>query len=210
LKINLEDLEIIYINLPEFVNRNQTMKNMLSHYGLSAFRSEGIGYENHKGYDLVADAHLKALNSSSAQQVLILEDDCIPHNYRNQIEVPDDADIVYLGIHGHKHYRKRISPEVWRISGMLTAHAILYLTERGKNILIEAQQLTSKRKYAFDVSLAKLQNRVNTYALNSPIWYQKDYPELTKFNIDELDGRAFEIYGGGCLDYEEPITFTKS
>jgi hypothetical protein len=208
-KINLKDLEIVYINLPEFVNRNQTMLNMFSYYGLSASRVEGVGYEMHKGYDLVADAHLKALNYSSAQRVLILEDDCIPHDYKEEFEVPDDADIVYLGVHGHKHYRERISPEVWRVSEMLTAHAILYLSQRGRDLLRQAHELTKEKKYPFDVSLAKLQKTVNTYALNSPIWYQKDYPELTKFNLDELGDKIIDVYGGGCDDYKEPIEFDK-
>jgi peptidoglycan/xylan/chitin deacetylase (PgdA/CDA1 family) len=208
MKINLKDLEIVYINLSTYVNRNQSMLNMFDHYGMSASRVEGVGHEMHKGYDLVADAHLKALNYSSAERVLILEDDCIPHDYREEFEVPDDADIVYLGMHGHKHHRERVSPEVWKISEMLASHAILYLTPDGKNILRQAHELTREKKYPFDVSLARLQKTVNTYALNSPIWYQKDYPELTKFNLDELEGKTIDLYGGGPDDYDEPISFS--
>jgi hypothetical protein len=207
LRIKLEDLEIVYINLSEAVNRNQSMVNMLSHCGLRASRVEGILASANQEYDVVADSHLKALNSSSAEKLLILEDDCVPHNYRNEIEVPDDADIVYLGIHGYQHARERISPELWKVSGMIAAHAILYLTQQGKDILIEAQKLTKDKKYAFDVSLAKLQNKVNTYALNSPVWYQKDYPELTKFELDNSEHMTFGMYGGVSRDYEEPIRF---
>lgn len=206
MKINLKDLEIKYINLPSYVNRNQSMINMLNYYGLKASRVEGVT-RAYQRYDVVADAHRKALDSSSAKQVLILEDDCIPHNYRQEFEVPDDADIVYLGIHTYSHLRERISPEVWKISGMLASHAILYLTQHGKNILIESQKLSKNKKHAFDVSLAKLQKKVNTYALNNPIWYQKDFPELTKFNLDELKNESFEAYGGGCTDYAKPLIF---
>jgi hypothetical protein len=207
LKIKLEDLEIVYINLPEAVNRNQSMVNMLSHYGLSFSRVEAILADPKQEYDVVADSHLKALNSSSAEKLLILEDDCVPHNYKNEFEVPDDADIVYLGIHGYKHVREKVSPELWKVSGMISAHAILYLTQQGKNILIEAQKLTKDKKYPFDFSLAKLQNKVNTYALNRPIWYQKDYPELTKFDLDSSEHMTFDAYGGGYRDYEEPLRF---
>jgi hypothetical protein len=207
LRIKLEDLEIVYINLSEAVNRNQSMVNMLSHYGLRFSRVEAILSGPHQKYDVIADSHIKALESSSAEQLLILEDDCVPHNYRNEIEVPDDADIVYLGIHGYEHVRERVSPELWKISGMLAAHAILYLTQRGKDILIEAQKLTKDKKYPFDVSLAKLQNKVNTYALNSPIWYQKDYPELTKFELDNSEHMTFGLYGGGYRDYDSPLRF---
>lgn len=181
------------------------MVNMLNHYGLSASRVEGvIPFE--QGYDVIADAHLKALNSSSAERLLILEDDCVPHNYRNEFEVPDDADIVYLGLATYGTPKDRVSQEIWRVSGMAGAHAILYLTQRGKNILLEATQLTKDKKYGFDISLSKLQHKVNTYALNSPIWYQKDLLEITKFNADDPD-ITVDYYGGGYPDYEEPLKF---
>lgn len=207
MKINLKDLEIVYINLSTYVNRNQSMLNMFEHFGLNASRVEGVAPEVQPGYDVIADSHLKALNSSSAEQVLILEDDCIPHNYRDEIEVPNDADVVYLGIHCLKHYKQRVSSEVWKVSGMVGAHAILYLTQRGKDFLAEAVQLTKDEKYGFDVSLGSLQHKVNTYALNSPIWYQKDIPELTKFNEDDLNIIS-DYYGGAYPDYAEPIDFS--
>lgn len=207
MKVNLKDLEIVYINLLEYVNRNQTMLNMFEHFGLNALRVEGVAPEVQPGYDVIADSHLKALNSSSAERVLILEDDCIPHNYRDEIEVPDDADVVYLGIHSLKHSKQKVSPEVWKVSGMVGAHAILYLTRRGRSFLAEAVQLTKDKKYGFDVSLAKLQYKVNTYALNSPVWYQKNIPELTKFNEDDLKTNN-DYYGGAYPDYDEPISFS--
>jgi hypothetical protein len=206
MKINLKDLEIVYINLETYVNRNQTMLNMFNSIGLEASRVEGVAPETQPGYDVIADSHLKALNSSWAERILILEDDCVPHNYRNEIEVPDDADVVYLGVHCLKHYKQRVSPEVWRISGMVGAHAILYITQRGKDFLAEAVQLTKDEKFGFDVSLGTLQHKVNTYALNSPSWYQKDIPELTKFNLDDSD-IVSDYYGGAYPDYETPLQF---
>ena len=207
MKINLKDVEIIYINLPNYVNRNKSMINMLEHYGLKYKRVDGIVSGN-QDYDIIADAHRKALDFSSAEQVLILEDDCIPHIYREEFDVPDNADIVYLGLHGYEHGKEKVSKEVWKIFKMIGAHAILYLTQQGKDILKEAQQLTKDKKYGFDDSLAELQHKVNTYALNSPIWYQKNYPELTKFNLGEVENVTFGHYGGGCSDYEEPIVFS--
>jgi hypothetical protein len=206
LKINLKELEIRYINLPTYVNRNQSMINMLNYYGLKASRIEGIPRGIYKNYDIIADSHRKALNSSSAEQVLILEDDCIPHNYRQEFEVPDDADIIYLGLHTYGHPVERVSEEIWRVSGMAGAHAILYLTQRGKDILIQAQKLSRTKKHGFDISLGKLQHKVNTYALNSPIWYQGDLPDLTKFNADDSE-IVPDYYGGFFSDYDDPVVF---
>jgi hypothetical protein len=202
LKINLKDLEIIYINLPSYVNRNQSMINMFSYYGLKASRVEGIT-RTYQKYNVIGDAHRKALDSSSSEHVLILEDDCTPHNYRQEFEVPDDADIVYLGLHTYGHPKERISEEIWRVSGMAGAHAILYLTQRGKDILIEAQK---NRKQGIDISLSELQHKVNTYALNSPIWYQNNMPDSTKFNADD-NGIVPNYYGGDFEDYDSPLIF---
>jgi hypothetical protein len=206
LKINLKELEIRYINLPAYVNRNQSMINMLNYYGLKASRIEGIPRGIYKNYDIIADSHRKALNSSSAEQVLILEDDCIPHNYRQEFEVPNDADIIYLGLHTYGHPVERVSEEIWRVSGMAGAHAILYLTQGGKDILIQAQKLSRTKKHGFDISLGKLQHKVNTYALNSPIWYQGDATALTKFNADDAE-IVSDYYGGFYSDYDKPVVF---
>jgi hypothetical protein len=181
------------------------MVNMLNHYGLTASRIEGIVSVD-QGYDVIADAHRKALNFSSAEQVLILEDDCIPHNYREEFEIPDDADIVYLGLHGYGHPEEKISEDIYKVSGMAGAHAILYLTEAGKNVLVEAQKITKDKVIGFDIALAQLQHKVNAYALGSPIWYQRDLIEITKFNADDSN-IVSEYYGGGFSDYEEPIVF---
>lgn len=206
MKINLKELEIRYINLPAYVNRNQSMINMLNYYGLKASRIEGIPRGIYKNYDIIADSHRKALNSSSAEQVLILEDDCIPHNYRQEFEVPNDADIIYLGLHTYGHPVERVSEEIWRVSGMAGAHAILYLTQGGKDILIQAQKLSRTKKHGFDISLGKLQHKVNTYALNSPIWYQGDATALTKFNADDAE-IVSDYYGGFYSDYDKPVVF---
>ena len=92
MKVNLKNLKIAYINVPRYPNRNQTMINMLEHYGLNYYRVEGSMLENH---DPIAKSHLIALEGNPD---IILEDDCLPFNYREEIDIPDDADVVFLGI----------------------------------------------------------------------------------------------------------------
>jgi len=205
LKINLKDVEIIYINLDSYVNRNQSMINMLNHCGLTASRVEGIVSAD-QGYDVIADAHRKALDFSSAEQVLILEDDCIPYSYRKEFDVPEDADIVYLGLHGYGHPKEKVSQEIYKVSGMAGAHAILYLTKAGKSVLLEAQKITQNELIGFDIALGKLQHKVNTYALTRPMWYQKDAMDITKFNAGDLEVLV-GYHGGGNPDYKEPLEF---
>jgi hypothetical protein len=201
MKINLKSLKVAYINIDGYPNRDKTMQGMLEFYGLDYQRVEGV---TETPYDPIADSHIRALETGAS---LILEDDCLPFDYREEFEVPDDADIVYLGIHGYGVIKHRVSADIWKVSNMLAAHAILYITDKGKDILREARDLTESKRNGFDDNLAFLQHKVNTYALNSPIWYQKDFPELTAFKIEDSDGIQFGHYGGWSKDYPEPITF---
>ena len=174
---------------------------MLDYFGFNYSRVEGV---RGMPYDNVAEAHFNAIESLDGEGI-VLEDDCIPYNYRSHIDIPDDADIVYLGIHGYNFDNvKRVSPDMWSIKWSLSAHAILYLTEKGKDLAKEAIVLEREGSgVGFDYQLANLLYKTNTYALNSPLWYQRDYPELTAFNVG--DKGIFGLYGGEGIDY--PIVY---
>jgi hypothetical protein len=61
---------------------------MLDSYGLSYSRVPGVRLEE---FDPIAQAHLNALEHLTGTG-LILEDDCLPFDYREEIEVPGDFD----------------------------------------------------------------------------------------------------------------------
>jgi len=202
--INLTSLKVAYINLKEYPNRNATMVNMLTHYGLDFVRVEGV---KHDKFDPIASAHLNALGTGAD---LILEDDCVPFNYRDTIEVPDDADVVFLGIStGTTHTTKpkyiKLSAEIYKLYDMTTTHAILYITEAGRKWLRNAHDNTAIENVGFDISTAKLLPSINAYGLNTPIWYQFDLGSQTKLTLDEAL-LSDEYFGGGYPDYAAPIT----
>jgi hypothetical protein len=202
--INIKNLNVAYINLEEFPNKNQTMINMLTNFGLNYFRVKG---ESSVEYDPVAISHLNALNSGAN---LILEDDCLPTEwYRDTFEVPDDSDVVYLGISTgttniHTPKYEKVSDEVYRLNDMTSTHAVLYVTESGRQWLKNAHDVTAREGIGFDMATAKLMPTVNVYGLNRPLWYQHDVPEQTNMTLDEalLYDR---YYGGGFYDYSEPL-----
>ncbi len=203
MKINLKNLDLVYINLSSYPNRNQSMINMLNHYGLRYTRVEGV-------IGSIADAHINALDSFEGS-VIILEDDCVPFHYRENIEVPDDSDVVFLGVStgttntNHPKYKK-MSNEIYRIKDMTHLHAVLYLTAEGRSWLKESRELAIKERVAIDVATAMLMPRIKVYGLNKPLWYQKDYPEQTRVTLDEgllIDDRS----GGGCSDYPRPLEY---
>jgi hypothetical protein len=204
--INLTFLKVAYINLEEYPNRNATMVNMLNHYGLDFIRVEGVRRIRHDEFDPIASAHINALNTGAD---LILEDDCVPFNYRNTIEIPDDSDVVFLGIstgttHTIKPKYKKLSDDIYRLYDMTTTHAVLYVTEAGRQWLRNAYDMTAKENIGFDISTAKLMPTINAYGLNSPVWYQFDLGSQTKLTLDEALF-SDEYFGGGLSDYTAPI-----
>jgi hypothetical protein len=183
------------------------MINMLTHYGLDFIRVEGVRRVRHDEFDPIASAHICALNTGAD---LILEDDCVPFNYRDTIEVPDDADVVFLGIstgttHTTKPKYKKLSDEIYRLYDMTSLHAVLYITEAGRQWLRNAYDMTVRENVGFDISTAKLMPTINAYGLNIPVWYQFDVESQTKLTLDEAL-LSDEYFGGGFPDYIAPIT----
>jgi hypothetical protein len=204
MKINLKKLKTVYINLDDYPNRNQTMINMLNSYGMTYTRIPGVARSN---YDPTAYSHLNAINTGAD---LILEDDCLPFDYREEFEVPDDADVVALGIstgtsHTHKPKYEKLSDDIYRLYDMTTLHAILYITEAGRQWLRNAHVLSVNNKIRFDLATAQLMPTIKAYGLNSPIWYQRDLGSQTQKTLDEAL-LSDECFGGGYDDYKEPYT----
>jgi len=203
MRVHLKNLKIAYINIPRYPNRNQTMINMLEHYGLDYYRVEGSTKEN---YDPIAKSHLMALEGLPD---IILEDDCLPFDYREEIDIPDDSDVVFLGVttgttQTHKPKFIKLSNEIYKINDMASAHAILYITEEGRQWLRNACEMTAKDDIPFDTATAILMPTIKVYGLNRPIWYQRDWNH-TALTLDE----ALNIdshFGGGCVDYDKPYT----
>jgi hypothetical protein len=206
MNITLTDIPVTYINLDKYPNRNQSMINMLEHLGFTYKRIDGV---TGRPYDSIIDAQINALNSGSVP-CIVLEDDCIPYSFVNEIEVPDDADIVYLGNHGAGMSEPRyteVSPGIWRVHNMLALHAVLYITQHGKDVFLSALEEAKIIPEPADVATANAQHKAKVYALDVATWYQYDYPELTKESLSYFVNNRSGIYGGGCPDYEAPITF---
>jgi hypothetical protein len=105
----------------------------------------------------------------------------------------------------HRPKYEKISNDIYKLNDMTTVHAILYVTEAGRQWLRNAYEITAREKPRFDWATAFLMPTIKAYGLNSPIWYQRDLPGETKQTLDEA--LLFDYYhGGGFDDYEEPYT----
>lgn len=125
--------------------------------------------------------------------VLIMEDDCNSTEwYTSLIEVPDDADAVYVGtsIRGltkdwmYKDYRHDPiwvnTPtcfgdfgQTYKITNMLSTHAILYVSKRYKEHCINLVEYRVMYDLPVDIIYAAGMEKFNIYALKRPIFYQE-------------------------------------
>ena len=136
-------------------------------------------------------SHVKALKKSLElnQPTLILEDDVNSTEwYRQMFDIPEDADAVYIGtcLNGlHSDWRNREpnsaccgDPSIlqklenyYKISGMLTTHAVLYCSEKYKNDCIKIIEQDGGNNHC-DVLMAQNMYKYNVYACKYPMFFQ--------------------------------------
>ena len=136
MNLDLREIPAVYMNLKQHTEKNENMQNLLKECGFKTIvRIEGVARPDNPVAGCSA-AHHKGLCEIDPPFVLF-EDDCMIKSFRPEIEVPDDADAVYLGIsswgrmNGHSgpyvQYEK-VDGDLYRVYNMLGGHSILYLT----------------------------------------------------------------------------------
>ena len=195
--INLREIPAIYINLPSATIKNKCMISTLEGCGFkNIIRIDGV--ENQKNPIAgCSAAHFHAL-SKYKPPFIIFEDDCVAKKFLPEIEVPDDADAVYLGISswgrlnahsGPYVLYEQVNKDLLRIYNMLSAHAVLYLsplyTELCKKIAYHAGFVIEDYQ---DIGFAEIQKWFNVYAFNEPMFFQTSqyygtFSQLTRYRM---------------------------
>jgi hypothetical protein len=140
---------------------------------------------------------------------ILLEDD-VQWTGIDKIDIPEDADAVYLGItfcggHQTDHiYLPGISCEakpytksLCKINNMLSTHAILYISERYKRAVVEQMYKIKDIVYNSDVVIARIHRFFKIYAVNMPIFYQDDIYQTratTKIRFDFAEKNELGVY----------------
>lgn len=186
MKINLLDVPIFYINMKKDTHKKVYIEKQL----------KDLGFKNINRIDAVEDKNNGRVGLSKSQFIalsqvvapfIVLEDDADPKYFKETIEIPDDADAVYLGnsqwglMQSHtgfylKYKKIKGYKDVYRIYNMLSSHAILYLNQD----YVKMCQRTTKycaEEYSMpmDVPFAMIQRFYNIYTINKPLFVQKDY-----------------------------------
>jgi len=118
---------------------------------------------------------------------ILLEDDVsflsTDPNNNNEIDVPDDADILYIGISccsmnansfEYANYYESVPsyPSLVRVKNMLASHGIIICSPLGASAMQRTMMETWFSDRPWDVPMAYIQPYYHVYALRKPLVYQ--------------------------------------
>ena len=90
MKLKLTDLPVVYINLDEQVDRKEKLEENLNELGFKNIIRIS-GYKDPDPNRGCAYSHALGLEEVDPPFIL-LEDDCMPLNFIDEIEIPDETD----------------------------------------------------------------------------------------------------------------------
>jgi len=104
-------------------------------------------------------------------------------NINNEIDVPDDADILYIGISccsmnadsfEYANYYESVQsyPSLVRVKNMLASHGIIICSPLGASAMQRTMMETWFSDRPWDVPMAYIQPYYHVYALRKPLVYQ--------------------------------------
>ena len=212
MKLDLRKIPAIYINLQKDNEKNEYMYSMLSDLGFETIiRIEASEFpERH-----LAGCSLSHFNSLNEVDVpfIIFEDDCRVKNFKSIIEIPDDADAVYLGISSWGRMNSHSGPcvqyekvddELVRVYNMLGAHSILYISKEYASLCSKISINSSHIVDHQDIGFAEIQRYYNVYAFNDPLFYQtsstgtdnklSSYPSQELINYNKFYWKPTALY----------------
>lgn len=196
MNLNLLDIPVYYINLDDQEEKRKTTETLLKSLGfkyvnrLSAIRHEAgriIG---------CARSHYEILKTQKPP-FIILEDDCsLNKKFNPIINLPDDADALYLGIshwgrylnHSgpYVHYKK-YNHDIVRVYNMLATHAIMYLSDCYVDICKRiAYHCGYEIENHLDIGFAEVHKFYNVYSFDEPIFRQYEWSAVTTGKLSSV------------------------
>jgi len=186
MKINLLEIPVFYINMSKDRHKREHIEKQLGALGFKNVTRIDAIEDKENGRVGLSKSQLLALSQTEAP-FIVLEDDADPKHFKPVIEIPDDADAVYLGnsqwglMQSYtgfylKYKKVKGYKDVYRIYNMLSSHAILYLSQE---YISACKRTTRYCAYEYpmpmDVPFAMIQRFYNVYTTDKPLFIQKDY-----------------------------------
>lgn len=195
MKLKLTDIPVYYINLDDQEEKRKRTETILKQIGFKFV--ERFSAIRHDAGRIIgcARSHYEILNKATAP-FIILEDDCsLNKEVPEVIELPDNADALYLGISHWGRYLNHSGPyvhttkvddEIVRVHNMLATHAILYLSKEYVDI---CKRISYHYGYEvenhLDIGFAEIHRFYNVYCLDEPLFRQYEWSAVTTGKISE-------------------------
>jgi hypothetical protein len=179
--IDLTKIKSVWLTCEKCKDRWPRMEEMLLQLEIPA--KMVVGRESKPYTIAVAESHLKALEESGDDPILIIEDDAsVLADFRSIIEIPDDCDAIYLGTSlygmnfGVTQFNGVVAKnegEYLRVFNELSMHCILYVSRDYKDHIIKLLK-NFNGIGGVDDKIASEASNWKTLAVKRPWFYQAD------------------------------------
>jgi hypothetical protein len=204
MKLDLRDIPVIYINLERDVLKRERLEALLSELGfkeVTRLDATGLSGELNSKSIAISTSHKRALEivQSYGTPAIILEDDCTRMDFKPIIEVPFDAEAFYLGTSiaglavtdkaANTHLVGRnsiteVEPDLFRIRGMNSTHAILYLSKEYVDASIRVCEQGIRTGIPHDMHLNHIHELFNVYCFKTPFFGNQSGLHTTGVSAD--------------------------
>ena len=184
--LNLRDIPTVVVGRLSDKKRHNHMQSLTKELKLNAQFPDGVtASPNFVGCGI---SHIRACSQNGIQApFLLLEDDVVQSPaYSPDLEVPADADMVFLGTTSYglapnldgralefAAITEYHNDTFARVHNMLGAHALLFVTERAREAYARASaEYITERFRPHDIALVDLAKELNFYTLIKPSFYQ--------------------------------------
>lgn len=201
MRLNILRLPVYYINLKKHFKKRKDTHNLLKSLGfIRAKRASGVLHRDPIIGCSLGHKNILERLTDSEEPFIVFEDDIAARHIDHIIDIPDDADAIYLGVsvmgcydgtHEPKLLVDKVDgyhPQLYRIYNMLGAHAILYINPDYVKRVIEIIDECIDKGIPQDVGIAENMKDWNIYSVDNPMFYQQyKYRELTDTSLSKLN-----------------------
>lgn len=174
-----------------FLNHNNVLRKANMYVEFSQMDLTEVNPIDHKNrYSSGASGFSRMLETAVSscgnqfEPFVLLEDDVKQKRpFPKAIEIPDDADILYIGLskwgmreenQGHIDIvcYDNINPDLIRVKNMLSSHGFVICSLRGLLVFQRCMTEAYIKGTSWDIYMAQIQPYYNMYALRNPLVYQ--------------------------------------
>ena len=194
MQIDLKTIETFYINMDRDPDKNMSMVKLGQKINFNNYsRVQGVDIKGHPMAGC-ATSHYNIFKNMNGPTT-ILEDDCVIIGKKTVIDIPDDADALYLGLsiwgylnsvseqRNFSYVRHKEYKDIYKVDGMLATHAILYISKEYIEMSTRVAKWHAENDRHIDQGLALIQKYFNVYAMGNPLFYQNSNTRATKITL---------------------------